>query len=45
MAALDGNAFRGKYHDELQETAKRIATAGKGKYISVDLMVLLRVIL
>lgn len=28
--ANDGNAFRGKYHDELQQTAKTIASAGKG---------------
>ena len=31
MAATDGNAFRGKYHEELQKTAKAIASAGKGK--------------
>lgn len=32
MAALDGNAFRGKYHEELQQTAKAIASAGKGGF-------------
>jgi hypothetical protein len=31
MAATDGNAFRGKYYEELQKTAKAIATAGKGE--------------
>ncbi len=32
MMALDGNAFRGNFHKELQATAKKIATAGKGTY-------------
>ena len=30
--ANDGNAFRGKYHDELAANAKRIATPGKGAW-------------
>jgi hypothetical protein len=33
MAAMDGNAFCDKYHEELQKTAKAIASAGKGKVL------------
>lgn len=27
---MDGNAFRGKYADELKATAKKLVAAGKG---------------